>query len=173
MTARIVAACSSAALAIVSAGCLTFYEVPVETPIRAKLDVSSFQRVLIAGFIAGGAKNIDPSAETARLLRSQLRSKSELARELRNSRGYFSESDFAMKSLARETGARAFFPAEVSELIGIYSSIAEELASQYALGYASKNPRVDGSYRRVIVRVNQNPGVRTRTRNGYLSARSN
>jgi Ca-activated chloride channel family protein len=102
-----------------------------------------------------------------------LRSKSELARGLHNSRRYFSESDFAMKSLAQETGARAFFPTEVSELVGIYSSIAEELASQYALGYTSKNPKVDGTYRRVIVRINQNPGVRTRTRSGYLSARSN
>jgi hypothetical protein len=77
-----------------------------------------------------------------------------------------------MKSLAQETGARAYFPADVSELAGIYSSIAEELASQYALGLTSKNPRMDGSYRRVIVRVTVNPGVRTRTRNGYLSARS-
>jgi hypothetical protein len=52
--------------------------VAVETPIRAKLDVGPFQRVLVAGFVAGGTKNIDPNSETARLLRSQLRSKSEL-----------------------------------------------------------------------------------------------
>jgi VWFA-related protein len=101
-----------------------------------------------------------------------LQSKSELARRSRAGRSHFSESDFAMKSLAQETGARAYFPAEASELAGIYSSIAEELASQYALGYTSKNRRVDGSYRRVIVRVTVNPGVRTRTRNGYLSALS-
>ena len=77
-----------------------------------------------------------------------------------------------MKSLAQETGARAYFPSDVLELAGIYSSIADELASQYALGYTAKNPRLDGSYRRVIVRVAEKPGVRTRTRNGYFSARS-
>jgi hypothetical protein len=78
MTAKTAVALSSLALALVSAGCLSFYEVAVETPIRAKLDVGPFSRVLVAGFVAGGTKNIDPNSETARLLRSQLRSKSEL-----------------------------------------------------------------------------------------------
>ncbi len=79
MTARTVVATSSLAAAlVVSTGCLNFYEIPVEIPIQAKIDVSSFQRVLIAGFLTGGSKSIDPNTETARLLRSQLRSKSEL-----------------------------------------------------------------------------------------------
>jgi VWFA-related protein len=87
-------------------------------------------------------------------------------------RHYFSQSDFGMKALAQETGAKAYFPTDISELAGVYSSIAEELANQYALGYTSKNPKRDGAYRRVVVRVTAKPGVRTRTRNGYLSARS-
>ncbi|HEX5070670.1 MAG TPA: hypothetical protein VFV78_10705 [Vicinamibacterales bacterium] len=78
MTARTAVACGSLALALASAGCLSFYEVVVETPIRAKLDVSSFQRVLVAGFVTGGSRSIDPNTETARLLRSQLRTKSDL-----------------------------------------------------------------------------------------------
>jgi hypothetical protein len=78
MTARKVLACGSLAIALASAGCLSFYEIPVETPIRAKLDITPFQRVLVAGFIGGGTKNLDPNTETARLLRSQLRAKSDL-----------------------------------------------------------------------------------------------
>jgi len=78
MTARTVAAIASLSVALASAGCLSFYEIAVETPIHAKLDVTPFQRVLVAGFLAGGTKTIDPNTETARLLRSQLRSKSEL-----------------------------------------------------------------------------------------------
>ena len=54
------------------------YEVPVETPIPAKLDVSPFQRVLVVGFVAGGTEDVDTNQETVRLLRSQLRTKSEL-----------------------------------------------------------------------------------------------
>ena len=78
MTAKIALRVSSLALAIASAGCLSFYEVQIETPIRAKLDIAPFSRVLVAGFVAGGTKNIDPNAETARLVRSQLRSKTEM-----------------------------------------------------------------------------------------------
>ena len=40
--------------------------------------MSPFQRVLIAGFVAGGTDDVDTNQETVRLLRSQLRSKSSL-----------------------------------------------------------------------------------------------
>ncbi len=72
-----------AALVAITAGATlacgaTYFEIPIETPIRAKLDVSAFQRVLIAGFVAGGTDDVDANQETVRLLRSQLRSKSSL-----------------------------------------------------------------------------------------------
>jgi hypothetical protein len=54
------------------------FEIPIETPIQAKLDVSAFQRVLVAGFVAGGSEDLDANQETVRLLRSQLRTKSSL-----------------------------------------------------------------------------------------------
>ena len=57
---------------------VAYFEIPIETPIQAKLDVSAFQRVLIAGFVTGGTEDVDANQETVRLLRSQLRSKSEL-----------------------------------------------------------------------------------------------
>ena len=60
------------------ASCVSFVEIPVETPIRAKLDVSPFSRVLVAGFVAGGSDQVDANLETVRLLRSQLRTKSDL-----------------------------------------------------------------------------------------------
>ena len=60
------------------AGCTGFYEIPIETPIQPKMDVTAFQRVLVAGFISGGSEDVDANLETVRLLRSQLRSKSAL-----------------------------------------------------------------------------------------------
>ncbi|MES1167448.1 MAG: hypothetical protein ABUL68_05535, partial [Pseudomonadota bacterium] len=42
------------------------------------MDVSPFQRVLVAGFVAGGSEELDANQETVRLLRSQLRTKSSL-----------------------------------------------------------------------------------------------
>jgi hypothetical protein len=75
-------------LALVSAGALlaavavacgpSYFEIPIETPIRPKMDVSAFQRVLVAGFVAGGSEDVDTNLETVRLLRSQLRTKSTL-----------------------------------------------------------------------------------------------
>jgi hypothetical protein len=56
----------------------SYFEIPIETPIRPKLDVSPFQRVLVAGFVAGGSDDVDTNLETVRLLRSQLRTKSSL-----------------------------------------------------------------------------------------------
>ena len=57
------------------AACTSYTEIPIETPIQPKLDVSAFQRVFIAGFIAGENEDVDANMETVRLLRSQLRNK--------------------------------------------------------------------------------------------------
>ena len=78
MTGRLAATIVSVLAVGLTAGCSSFYEIPIETPIRPKLDVSAFQRVLVAGFLAGGSDDVDANVETVRLLRSQLRNKSEL-----------------------------------------------------------------------------------------------
>jgi hypothetical protein len=78
MTARSAAAIVSLVSGVVLSACTSFYEIPIETPIQPKMDVSGFQRVLIAGFIGGGTDDVDANLETVRLLRSQLRNKSSL-----------------------------------------------------------------------------------------------
>ncbi len=50
-------------------------EIPIETPIAPKLDITPFQRVYVAGFLAGAGDDVDANMETVRLIRSQLRSK--------------------------------------------------------------------------------------------------
>lgn len=77
MTARLVRIASLGAALLIS-GCTSFYEIPIETPIQPKLDITGFQRVLVAGFIAGGSDDVDGNLETVRLLRSQLRTKAGL-----------------------------------------------------------------------------------------------
>jgi len=78
MTARPVRALSSLAAVLLAAACTNSFEIPIETPIKPKLEVAAFQRVLVAGFIAGGTEDVDGNLETTRLLRSQLRTKSQL-----------------------------------------------------------------------------------------------
>jgi hypothetical protein len=67
-----------ALVGLAASGCTSFYEIPIETPIQAKLDVTPFQRVHVVGFIAGGSDDVDANLETVRLLRSQLRTRSGL-----------------------------------------------------------------------------------------------
>jgi hypothetical protein len=80
----------------------------------------------------------------------------------------FREAEFVMRTLARETGGRAFFPNDISDLEGVSAQIADELASQYTLGYTSANQRRDGAWRRVIVRVARE-NVTPRTKQGYYA----
>jgi hypothetical protein len=62
-----------------SLGCSSVLEVPVETPLQSKLDVSAFRRILIAGFVTDlEESDVDLSAETSRLLQNQLRSNTRL-----------------------------------------------------------------------------------------------
>jgi hypothetical protein len=75
---RNVAAIVSLVVLCGAGACTNFYEIPIETPIQPKMDVTPFSRVLIAGFIGGGTDDVDANLETVRLLRSQLRSKSTL-----------------------------------------------------------------------------------------------
>jgi Ca-activated chloride channel family protein len=80
----------------------------------------------------------------------------------------FKEAEFVMRQFAQETGGRAFFPTQISELANIYGQISDELSSQYTVGYTSKNPRRDGAWRRVVVRVDR-PNTIARTKLGYFA----
>jgi len=77
MTARLKKTVASFGLVLVAAtaACTSYTEIPIETPIQPKLDVTAFQRIFIAGFIAGANEDVDANMETVRLLRSQLRNK--------------------------------------------------------------------------------------------------
>ncbi len=80
----------------------------------------------------------------------------------------FREAEFVMRQLAQETGGRAFFPARIEDLSGVYAQIADELSSQYTIGYTSKNQLRNGAWRRVIVQVAR-PNATPRTKKGYYA----
>ncbi len=83
----------------------------------------------------------------------------------------FHEAEFVMRQLAQETGGRAFFPTKIDDLNGVYSEIADELASQYTLGYSSRNSKRDGAWRRIVVQIDK-PNVTPRTKRGYYAPTS-
>lgn len=80
----------------------------------------------------------------------------------------FREAEFVLRQLAQETGGRSFFVQRAEELSGVYGQIADELSSQYTMGYASKNLKRDGAWRKVQVQVAR-PNVTVRTRRGYYA----
>jgi Ca-activated chloride channel family protein len=80
----------------------------------------------------------------------------------------FKEAEFVLRQFSQETGGRAFFPNQLSDLTNVYAQISDELSSQYTVGYTSKNPKRDGSWRRVVVRVTR-PNSVARTKLGYFA----
>jgi Ca-activated chloride channel homolog len=78
----------------------------------------------------------------------------------------FREAEFVLRQLAQETGGRAFFAQKIEDLKDVYAKIADELSSQYSMGYASKNAKRDGAFRRLVVQVGR-PNTTARTKRGY------
>ena len=83
----------------------------------------------------------------------------------------FNEADFVLRQLTQQTGGRVFFPKQASELAAIYRQIGDELSSQYTLGYTSRNPKRDGAWRRLVVRV-LTPNATARAKQGYYGPTS-
>jgi Ca-activated chloride channel family protein len=89
-------------------------------------------------------------------------------RQGNEARREFKEAEFVLRQLSQETGGRVFFPTSATELPRIYEQIAEELSSQYAIAYTSKNTQRNGAWRRIAIRVAR-PGLTARTRQGYYA----
>jgi len=77
----------------------------------------------------------------------------------------------ALVRISEETGGKAFFPKDISEIHDIVSEIAMELRNQYSIGYISNNTDRDGSWRRVVVRLNRDidSEPHLRYRRGYYA----
>jgi Ca-activated chloride channel homolog len=80
----------------------------------------------------------------------------------------FKEAEFVLRQFSQQTGGRAFFPSQIGDLANVYGQIADEISSQYVVGYTSKNARHDGTWRRIVARVTR-PGLSTRTKQGYFA----
>ena len=75
----------------------------------------------------------------------------------------------ALNDITGQSGGRTEVVRSTADLDAATASIAEELNSQYVLGYSSPNPG-DGKYHSIRVRV-KHDGYRVRARNGYVAAR--
>jgi Ca-activated chloride channel homolog len=78
-----------------------------------------------------------------------------------------SKPDSSLRKFADETGGGYFELKKTSELGPTFSRVAQELHSQYVLGFEAKQP--DGKVHKLAVRMKQ-PGMTARARKSYLAA---
>jgi Ca-activated chloride channel family protein len=82
------------------------------------------------------------------------------------------KAESLLTKLAEETGGKAFYPKELSEVHSIAQQISTDLRTQYAVSYYPSNTKKDGTFRSVKVTVNAgNRRLIARTRAGYTAPR--
>jgi len=81
--------------------------------------------------------------------------------------GYSGDSE--MKKLTQETGGRVIEVGnKYDKLKEGFAQIANELRSQYNIGYSSTNPKLDGTFRKVEIHAN-NKDYKIQSRTGYYA----
>lgn len=77
-----------------------------------------------------------------------------------------------LSEIAEQTGGRAFTASDPHDLPNIAARIGIELRNQYVLAYSPKNPKEDGKYHRVEVKVDKPPAIsslKIHSRLGYYA----
>jgi Ca-activated chloride channel family protein len=71
-----------------------------------------------------------------------------------------------MREMSERTGGRVYPVRALMDLEGVYKQVADELRSQYLIGYYPKNDRRDGRWRTIRVEVKMKDAS-VRARSGY------
>ena len=88
-----------------------------------------------------------------------------------NISGMKGKGDKVLERIADATGGRAFFPFQIRDVSDAFSSIQDELRSQYAMSYKPANFVADGRYRTIEILAREK-GLRVRTRKGYYAPKT-
>lgn len=78
--------------------------------------------------------------------------------------------DSVLRKIAEETGGRVFVVDRARDVDRAFAQIAEELRSQYSLGYTPTNVKHDGGFRKLKIKLGRD-GLRVQARHGYYAAR--
>jgi Ca-activated chloride channel homolog len=85
-----------------------------------------------------------------------------------NISGMKGKGDKVLERIADATGGRAFFPFQIRDVSDAFTSIQDELRSQYAMAYKPADFAADGRFRTIEIST-QEKGLRVRTRKGYYA----
>ena len=73
-----------------------------------------------------------------------------------------------LRRMSDATGGRVFHIDRRTTLDDAFKDIQEEMRSQYSLGYSSTNPKKDGTYRKLDIRMS-NKDQKVQARKGYYA----
>jgi len=85
-----------------------------------------------------------------------------------NISGMKGKGDKVLERIADATGGRAFFPFQIRDVSDAFTSIQDELRSQYAMAYKPADFAADGRFRTIDISTLEK-GLRVRTRKGYYA----
>lgn len=76
-----------------------------------------------------------------------------------------------LQQIAEVTGGQAYFPSSKKALDAVYERIVAQVRAQYTLGFVSSNPRMNGEWRDLEVRLvgKHLEGLKVRARKGYYA----
>jgi len=89
-------------------------------------------------------------------------------REFYFGRSHGFSGDSILRRYAEQTGGRVIEVGRIKDTARAFQEIAEELRTQYSLGYTTSNPRRDGTFRRVRVKV-KGKDYKVQARRGYYA----
>src|SRR5690349_7085929 len=75
----------------------------------------------------------------------------------------------ALKALAEATGGEAFFPKDVADVDKIAHQVARDIRNQYTIEYSPSNTAMDGTFRKIEIKVNTPGNYKVRARSGYYA----
>lgn len=77
-----------------------------------------------------------------------------------------------MAGLARDSGGKTFAAADLRDARRAFRQVAEDIGTQYSIGYYSTNTARDGTFRKINVQVRTRKDAQVRAREGYQAPRS-
>jgi VWFA-related protein len=85
--------------------------------------------------------------------------------------GVYAGGGSTLKRLSEQTGGRVIRVDKPEKTAQAFQEVAEELRTQYLLGYSPTNSARDGGYRKIEVKVRKSGGYKVQARRGYYAPR--
>ncbi len=124
--------------------------------------------LLTDGEDTGSSKTLNEALEAAQRADVIVYSVAVIDRQFYFARAFGFGGDSVLKRYGEQTGGRVIQVNRVEDTAAAFREIAEELRTQYALGYYSTNTRRDGTFRKIQVKVKDH-NLKVSARRGYYA----